>query len=59
MRPQDIAQARRFVAAPLAGGGRNDCEAKGVAGAPVLLIGPLGPQASCAASSGALRVTAG
>lgn len=60
MRPQDIAQARRFVSAPLTGAGRMDCQAKGVTGAPVLLIGPLGPQASCAASSGgALRVTAG
>ena len=61
MRPEDIAQARRFVAAPSVGAQSADCEAKGVTGAPspVMLIGPLGPQPSCAGSVDAVRVTAG
>jgi hypothetical protein len=57
MRPQDIAQARRFVASP--GASTADCKATPVGG-PVLLIGPLGPLAPCAGSgAGALRMTAG
>ena len=61
MRPEDVAQARRFVAAPSVGAQSADCEAKGVTGAhaAVLLIGPLGPQPSCAGSVDAVRVTAG
>src|SRR5207244_2796844 len=59
MRPEDVAKARRFVAAPEAGAARAGCEPTAVvsAPAPVLLIGP---QTSCAGSTaGAPRVTAG
>ncbi|HEX5261882.1 MAG TPA: hypothetical protein VFW13_00030 [Phenylobacterium sp.] len=57
MRPQDIAQARRFVASP--GASTADCEATPVGG-PVLLVGPRGPEAPCVGSgAGSPRVTAG